>query len=236
MTRWVIATSNRHKAHEIGSILAELGVELVTARDVGLQLEVDEWGDTFATNAALKAVACARAAGLVAIADDSGIEIDAFDGAPGVRSARWAGSDGDDAANNRKLVEQLEKRGLVESAARYRCVIALAVDAARWHERVGSTPPTLDWTEVAGDGLALVEDHVVATFSGSMEGRVQSRARGERGFGYDPYFVLDDGRHLAELLESEKNAISHRGAALERLREALRDDVALAAAMGAHRG
>jgi XTP/dITP diphosphohydrolase len=235
VTTWLIATSNRHKAQEIGAILGDLGIELVTARDAGLALDVDEWGDTFATNAALKAVACASAAGGVAIADDSGIEIDAFGGAPGVRSARWAGRDGDDDANNAKLVAELARLGIEESAARYRCVIALAIPCAAWASDC-ALPPRSGWATLSADGLATVEDFVVATFSGVMEGRVERQPRGEGGFGYDPYFVLDDGRHLAELLEAEKNAISHRGAGLARMRAGLEADRVLAVAAGVNRG
>jgi XTP/dITP diphosphohydrolase len=170
---------------------------------------------TFAANAVVKAVAYARATGLPALADDSGIAIDAFDGAPGVYSARFAGPDASDADNNARMARELLLRGKRTSPARYHCVIALALPtgaAARADERdlIAAAAP---------DGLGLdLGDLTLHTFSGTMEGAVCDTAEGQGGFGYDPYFRLEDGHPLATLSPADKNALSHRGAALAKLR------------------
>lgn len=192
--RWVIASSNHHKVKEFQQILEPLGVRLVTPSELNLALDVEETGDTFAANAELKARAWAAATGLPAVADDSGLEIDALDGAPGVYSARFAGVGASDTANNARMVRELQALGLARSTARYRCAIAL-VDPSR-------TPD-----------LVVVD--------GTLEGYVVTSAAGEGGFGYDPYFVMPDGRHLAEWTSAEKNAVSHRGHALRALLAAL---------------
>jgi XTP/dITP diphosphohydrolase len=192
--RVVVATGNAHKLAEIGRILDGLDVRLVTMTELGVPSPVED-GDTFEANALLKARACAQATGLPAIADDSGLEVDALDGAPGVRSARYAADDGagsGDAANNAKLVAEL--RGVPAEARTARFVCAAAV--------------------VTPDGAEEV-------VRGTMEGRIVDEARGEHGFGYDPHFVSDaagDGRTNAELLPAEKDAHSHRGAAFRALR------------------
>ena len=192
--RWVIASSNHHKVKEFQQILEPLGVRLVTPSELNLALDVEETGETFAANAELKARAWAAATGLPAVADDSGLEIDALDGAPGVYSARFAGVGASDTANNARMVRELQALGLARSTARYRCAIAL-VDPSR-------TPD-----------LVVVD--------GTLEGYVVTSAAGEGGFGYDPYFVMPDGRHLAEWTSAEKNAVSHRGHALRALLAAL---------------
>jgi XTP/dITP diphosphohydrolase len=192
--RVVVATGNAHKLAEIGRILDGLDVRLVTMTELGVPSPIED-GDTFEANALLKARACAEATGLPAIADDSGLEVDALDGAPGVRSARYAADDGagsGDAANNAKLVAEL--RGVPAEARSARFVCAAAV--------------------VTPDGVEEV-------VRGTMEGRIVDEARGEHGFGYDPHFVSDaagDGRTNAELLPAEKDAHSHRGAAFRALR------------------
>ncbi|NQW64154.1 MAG: non-canonical purine NTP pyrophosphatase [Deltaproteobacteria bacterium] len=214
-TSWQLATGNAHKAEEILAIVSAFGVTLRTPKAAGLTLEVDEWATTFAANAVVKAVAYARATGLPALADDSGIAIDAFDGAPGVYSARFAGPDASDADNNARMVRELLLRGKRTSPARYHCVIALALptgDAARADERDLIAA-------AASDGLGLdLGDLTLHTFSGTMEGAVCDTAEGQGGFGYDPYFRLPDGRPLATLSAADKNALSHRGAALAKLR------------------
>jgi XTP/dITP diphosphohydrolase len=192
--RWVIASTNHHKVREFQQILEPLGVLLVTPADLELALEVEETGDTFAANAELKARAWALATGLPAVADDSGLEVDALDGAPGVYSARFAGVGAGDSANNARLVRELQSLGMTSSTARYRCAIAL-VDAVRSPE------------------LLVVH--------GTLEGHVVTSAAGVGGFGYDPYFVMPDGRHLAQWSSAEKNAVSHRGQALRALLAAL---------------
>jgi XTP/dITP diphosphohydrolase len=192
--RVVVATGNAHKLAEIGRILDGLDVRLVALTELGVPSPVED-GDTFEANALLKARACAQATGLPAIADDSGLEVDALDGAPGVRSARYAADDGagsGDAANNAKLVAELRRVPAEARTARFVCAAAV----------------------VTTDGAEEV-------VRGTMEGRIVDEARGEHGFGYDPHFVSDaagDGRTNAELLPAEKDAHSHRGAAFRALR------------------
>ncbi|MFU8840959.1 MAG: RdgB/HAM1 family non-canonical purine NTP pyrophosphatase [Nitriliruptoraceae bacterium] len=188
----VVATANPHKLAEIHAILAAAGVELdlVPMTALGVASPVED-GETFAANALLKARACAQATGLPAIADDSGIEVDALDGAPGVYSARYAGEDGDDDANNAKLLAAVADVPAAQRTARFVCVAAAV---------------TPDGTEVV--------------VRGEMPGRVVDELRGGQGFGYDPLFVADatgDGRTNGELSPVEKDAISHRGAAFRAL-------------------
>lgn len=193
----VVATANPHKLTEIAAILAAATdgpvPRLVPMSELGLPSPVED-GATFAANALIKARACATATGLPAVADDSGIVVDALDGAPGVRSARFAGEDADDAANNVLLLARLADLGATSPAARraaFVCAAAL----------------------VRPDGT----EHVV---EGRMPGHVVAAPRGRHGFGYDPLFVADatvDGRTNGELTPAEKDAISHRGAAFRAL-------------------
>lgn len=190
----VVATANTHKLAEISAILAasglDVGLEPMDAHGVPSPVED---GETFEANALIKARACARATGLPAIADDSGIEVDALGGDPGVRSARYAGEPSDDAANNARLLAELAARGAeAPEARRARFVCAAAL--------------------VVGDSELVLR--------GTMEGRVVETPRGARGFGYDPLFLADatpDGRTNGELAAPEKDAISHRGAAFRAL-------------------
>lgn len=187
--RIVLATNNPKKRRELERILDGLDVELVPMGELGLPSPVED-GDTFEANALIKARAAASATGLPALADDSGLEVDALDGEPGVVSSRWAGTDGDAAANNAKLVRLLADVPEHQRSARFVAVAAL----------------------VTPDG----EAHTVR---GVMEGRVRDRPAGDGGFGYDPYFVAD-GKDVsnAELSPAEKDAISHRGAAFRAIR------------------
>jgi len=181
MKRLLLATGNPGKAAEIRRLLP--GVEVQTlAEDPAFELP-EEHGETFAENARLKASAAAAHFGLPTLADDSGLEVDALGGAPGVRSARWV--EGSDADRNAALLERLQ--GVEDRSARFVCVMSFC-----------------------GHG-SPVEIH------GSCEGRIARAPRGEGGFGYDPIFVLPDGRHMAELRPDEKNALSHRGQALRAL-------------------
>jgi XTP/dITP diphosphohydrolase len=201
--RLVVATGNPHKVAEISRLLGRVvpaiasgELELVAMSELGVASPVED-GDTFEDNARIKARACAEATGAPAIADDSGIEVDALDGAPGVRSARYAGEDADDAANNAALVAALQGSGTPPPwTARFVCAATL----------------------VTADGREV-------THRGTMEGQVVAEARGVRGFGYDPHFVADattGGRTNGELAADEKDAISHRAAAFR----ALADEVA----------
>lgn len=195
----VVATHNRGKLEELRALLSDLGVEVVALRDVlGRELVVVEDGATFEANAIKKARAAYEATTMLTLADDSGLEVDALGGAPGVHSARYAGEHATDAENNAKLLaalanEATREGGDVASKARFRCVLAL-VDPY-WNH---GTPYVVD---------------------GVCEGHVTRTPRGEGGFGYDPLFVVDGSdRTMAELSEDEKNRVSHRARAFAKLR------------------
>jgi len=194
--RVIVASTNRGKLAEIRSALDFEGWEFMTADDLGLDpLEVEETGETFLDNALLKARAYAEAFGMPALADDSGLEVDALAGAPGVRSARYSGEDATDARNNALLLSQLADVPEARRTSRFRSAVVLA--------------------EPSG---------TVTAASGECEGSIGFEPRGTGGFGYDPLFMPSaaPGRSMAELSLAEKNAISHRGAALQALREALK--------------
>ncbi len=183
--RLLIATHNQGKVREYEELLADVGVELVSLSEVGIDRAIPEEGDTYAENALLKARGYAALSGMLTLADDSGIEVDALGGAPGVRTARYAGIDASDAERNALLLRSIEGIPEAERTARFRCVIALA------------------WP----DGRTAVAEGVV-------EGRIAREPRGERGFGYDPiFFVPEYGCTMAELPEEVKNRISHRARA-----------------------
>jgi XTP/dITP diphosphohydrolase len=185
---FVLATANPGKAREITEILGD-DVELLP-RPIEVP-DVEETGDTLVDNARLKAVALVEATGLAAIADDTGLEVDALGGAPGVRSARYAGEPADSVANVAKLLDALSGYSTAdERRARFRTVIVVA------------------WP----DGSELVAE-------GSVEGWIAFDARGQGGFGYDPVFVPieGDGSTFAEMAPADKHAISHRGRALRQL-------------------
>ncbi len=187
-----LATNNPHKVREIRQILAPLDVEVRVAEDLP---HVEETGSTFRANALLKAAAIAAHLNAPALADDSGLVVDALDGEPGVRSARYAGEDGDDAANNALLIERLEALGVTDPAARFVCYVIVA----------------------APDGSVLAEAE------GTVEGVIRWPAKGDGGFGYDPlFFHPPSGVRLSELGADAKNALSHRGNALRALVERLR--------------
>ncbi len=194
LRRVVVATGNAHKVTEIQAALHDVGFEFVAAAQAGVWIEPEETGETFLANARIKARAAFELFGCAALADDSGLEVDALDGAPGVRSARYAGDDATDALNNEKLLSALDGLAADRRRARFRCVIVL----------------------IAEDGSELVAQ-------GSCEGHIGIAPRGEAGFGYDPLFLPDavPGRTMAELSLAEKTAISHRGAALAALRAQL---------------
>ena len=164
--------------------------ELIPQTDLGV-ISVEETGQTFRDNAILKARHAARAPGLPAIADDSGLEVDALNGAPGVRSARFAGRDGDDRANNELLLDRLKNVTSMNRTARFRCVIAF---------------------------VASPDDEAPLIAEGVWEGRIASEPSGENGFGYDPLFIDPEaGGTSAQLSASEKNRRSHRGKAVRML-------------------
>ncbi len=193
MRKLLIATHNRGKVREYRKLLEDLPFEVVYLDDLGIDETVEETGETFAENAVAKATAYARMTGLLTWADDSGLVVDALGGAPGVRSARYAGPDATDADRYRKLLRALEGVPWEKRTARFRSVVAIA------------TPDGDIWTT-----------------EGVCEGVIAFEPKGTQGFGYDPVFYLPDlGRHMAELSPEEKNRISHRGKAARKAREIL---------------
>lgn len=193
LTQLVLATGNAHKLREVRQILGDR-FEILSQQEAGFDGEVEEDGATFEENALKKAQAVADALSLPALADDSGLEVDALSGAPGVHSARYCGVHGRDDLNNEKLLRELDGLPPERRTARYVCAMAMV--------RPGLPP--------------------VVT-RGTMEGRIGSAYRGTGGFGYDPLFITAGGRTAAELTPEEKNAVSHRGQALRLLRQALED-------------
>jgi XTP/dITP diphosphohydrolase len=210
--RLLLASANQGKLRELRTILHGLPVELVGLTEAGLDdpPEVEETGDTFLENALLKARAYAGWSGLAAVADDSGLEVDALGGAPGVRSARYAGQGAGDQANLDKLLAALAGVPPERRTARFRCA-AVLVDPGRaggsggLKERSGSPPEEREW-------------HAEAAW----EGRVLEAPRGTGGFGYDPVFLPDGwDRTSAEVDQATKDAASHRGKAFRALRPAI---------------
>lgn len=185
----VVATFNPHKLAEIRAILPGLPAELRALSSFPGAAPAEEDGGTLEANAAKKALAAARGTGLPALADDTGLEVDALGGAPGVRSARYAGETASYAENNAKLLGALAGLPPERRTARFACVTALALPSGELH-----------------------------TARGTLEGRIAAVPRGGNGFGYDPLFEVGAGpRTLAEFSEAEKNGASHRGAALRNL-------------------
>lgn len=195
----VIATNNRGKLAELRHLLAGLDVEVLALGDVSKKpIHVVEDGDTFVDNAVKKAREVAQATMMLTLADDSGLEVDALGGAPGVRSARFAGERATDAENNAALLSALEALGAAGTRtgdfdARFRCVLALVDPFVQ-------------------NGEPFVVD-------GTCEGKITLTPRGSGGFGYDPLFLVDGtDKTMAELTEDEKNRISHRARATQSLR------------------
>lgn len=195
MTRIVLATGNPGKVRELGDLLADSGIEIVAQSEFDVP-EADETGLTFVENALIKARNAAHHTGLPAIADDSGLEVDALDGAPGIYSARYAGPGATDADNNDKLLEALNDTPDAERTARFRCVIVYLRHAA--------------------DPAPLIAQ-------GVWEGRVLRAPAGDGGFGYDPLFwVPSEDKAAAELDKSRKGQLSHRGQALRAFLDAFK--------------
>lgn len=192
----VIATNNAHKVAEITTALNFEGWEFKTLREMGVESDPVEDADSFEGNARIKAQAAREAcAGCAALADDSGLEVDALGGAPGVYSSRYAGEDGNDAANNAKLLCELEGVPEADRTARFVCTLVF-----------------------------IDEDGTESVARGTIEGRIGYEVRGSEGFGYDPLFLPDEyagALTLAEVSQDEKNAISHRGNALRALKAKL---------------
>lgn len=201
----LIGSNNRGKLRELQQLLRDLpGLRLLTLADFPELPEVEETGETMRQNAALKAQQLARASGLWTLADDSGLEVDKLNGAPGVRSRRYASSTANDADNNRKLLGALHEVPWEARQARFRCVIAYCGK----HE---ASEPIF--------------------FEGVCEGRIALRAKGQHGFGYDPLFIPEGyAQTFAELGSDIKQRISHRARALAQLRAHLRQQLAELAA------
>jgi XTP/dITP diphosphohydrolase len=194
-SRCVFASGNTGKLREVRRILGELGIEILAQSELGIE-GADETGQTFVENALLKARHAARLSGLPAIADDSGLAVDALGGRPGVRSARYAGDDAGDQDNVKKLLEELRHLPPDRRQASFHCAVALVVPDSQ-------------------------EPAVIA--EAEWCGRILPSPLGTGGFGYDPVFFDDElGKGAAELTTDEKNAVSHRGKALRQLAARLR--------------
>jgi len=192
-TKIILATRNVNKLLEVREILSGLPLEIEALIDYPDIPEIEEMGATFVENAILKANAVFESTHILSIADDSGLEVDALNGAPGVRSARFAGDHHDYSENNRKLLEFLENTPEEERGAQFRCVAA-----------------------IIGPGLKEIMEGIV-------RGRIIEEARGDKGFGYDPLFVPEGfDKTFAELGEEIKNQISHRALAFDKMKEVLK--------------
>ncbi|GAB4467780.1 MAG: RdgB/HAM1 family non-canonical purine NTP pyrophosphatase [Anaerolineae bacterium] len=190
----LVATHNPGKRREYAALLADMDAEFLTLDDVGIDTDIEETGASLEENARLKAVGYARLSGLLTLADDSGLEVDALNGRPGVHSARYAGPGAGDADRYRKLLGEMSEVPDAARTARFRCVVALC------------TP-----------------EGEVYTADGVCEGDIGYEPRGEHGFGYDPVFVVagQGGKTMAELPPDLKNRISHRAHALEAIKPTL---------------
>ena len=198
--RLLVATRSRHKLRELGELLhLPPSVELLSPDDLGIDGEPDETGLTFETNARIKARYYAARSGLPTLADDSGLEVDALNGGPGVYTRRYSGPDATDASNNAKLLQELSGLPADQRGARYVCVLALALP--------GEAGPR--------GGLRILARR------GTCRGRIATGLRGDGGFGYDPLFEPPGeppgGRTLGQWSASEKHAVSHRSRAAKRM-------------------
>ncbi len=192
----LVATNNKGKMREFNKILGELGIECVSLKDMGITVDVEENGETFLENAKIKAEEIFKITGIPTVSDDSGLEVDALFGEPGVYSARYSGVHGDDEANNRLVLKKLENVPDEKRSARFKCAIYLVISE---------------------------DKHYFA--EGAAEGFILHEKRGENGFGYDPLFFSSDlKKGFAEASDEEKNSVSHRGKALRALKEKLEKD------------
>ncbi|HEX3428880.1 MAG TPA: non-canonical purine NTP pyrophosphatase [Candidatus Limnocylindrales bacterium] len=204
--RLLIATHSAHKLAELRELLQLERAELVSLDDLGISDEPDETGTTFETNARIKARFGARRTGLPTVADDSGLEVEALGGGPGVLTRRYAGPNASDSDNNQKLLAALDRLPPDRRAARYVCVLAVALPTA------GASP------------RAAVP---IRTVRGTTRGRIATEPRGTGGFGYDPIFEPEGeppgGRTFGQWTAAEKHAVSHRGRAARRMTPILRE-------------
>lgn len=197
MTRIIFATGNQGKMREIKQIMEDMDVEVVSMKEAGIFVDIDENGTTFEENALIKAKAIANEANTIVLADDSGLEIDFLDKAPGVLSARYMGEDTPYEVKNAHILELLKDVQGEERSARFVCAIA-----------------------------AVFPDGREFTTYATIEGEIAHKSAGENGFGYDPiFFVPEFGKTTAELSADEKNKISHRGKALTKMKEILQKEI-----------
>ncbi|HIR92574.1 MAG TPA: XTP/dITP diphosphatase [Candidatus Egerieimonas intestinavium] len=195
MRKLVFATGNQGKMKEIREILADMALEILSMKEAGVNLDIQEDGTTFEENAVIKAKAVQEATGELTLADDSGLEIDYLNGEPGVYSARYLGEDTSYRIKNANLIQRLEGVPMEQRTARFVCVIAAAFPDGR-----------------------------VETARATIEGVIGYEERGENGFGYDPIFYVPEFHcSTAELSPEQKNAVSHRGKALRQMKEILRE-------------
>lgn len=191
MRKVIFATSNEGKMREIKEILKDLNIELVSLKEAGLNINIEETGTTFEENAKIKAKAICEQTGEIVLADDSGLEVDYLDKAPGVYSARFLGENTSYDIKNQYIIDQLSDAKGEERSARFVCVIACAIPGGE-----------------------------IFTTRGTIEGYIHDRICGENGFGYDPIFYVPQyGCTTAEMDSEQKNAISHRGKALRAMKE-----------------
>lgn len=194
MTDIFVASKNKNKIREISEILKRFNVRSVY-EELNEEIDIEETGKTFEENAVIKALAFSDKVNGYVLADDSGLCVDYLGGEPGVYSARYAGDNASDEENNLKLLAKLQKVPLPLRTAKFACVMALAY-----------------------------KGKIVGTSYGECKGFITTEARGDNGFGYDPLFLLENGKTMAELTPEEKNLISHRASALKKLKYFLEDD------------
>ena len=194
MSRIVFATGNAGKVKEIQMIMADTGMEVVSMKEAGITIDIEEDGKTYEENAMIKARAVAAHTGDIVMADDSGLEIDYLDKEPGIYSARYMGEDTPYSVKNANLIERLAGVPDEQRTARFVCAIA-----------------------------AVMPDGAELTTRATIEGRIDYEEKGSHGFGYDPIFYVPQfGKTTAELTEEEKNQVSHRGKALQLMKEEMR--------------
>ena len=195
MNKLIFATGNQNKMREIKAILADMDVEVLSMKEAGIDIDIVEDGKSFEENALIKARAVSKAGNALALADDSGLEVDALNKEPGIYSARYMGEDTSYDIKNMNIIERLEGVPDEKRTARFVCAMA-----------------------------AVFPDGTEQTFVKTMEGRIGYKIAGENGFGYDPIFFLPEyGKTSAEISPEEKNAISHRGKALRAMEEYLKE-------------
>jgi XTP/dITP diphosphohydrolase len=219
-TQIIFATSNENKLREIRMILKDCDAEVISLREAGIDIDIEEDGKTFEDNAAIKAAAIMKETGKLTLADDSGLEVDFLNKEPGVYSARYCGVNTSYRIKNRNIIERLIDVPDEERTARFVCVIALAIpDGTDVRDTVTVNDKYADIVNDRTDEKTGVR---VLTVRATMEGRIGYEEKGANGFGYDPIFYLPEyGCYSAELDPEKKNEISHRGKALRAMREVM---------------